>query len=121
MPDLSLIPRRPGDADVPVFREPWEAQAFAMVLSLYERGVFTWNEWADALAAHIKTAQSGGDTDLGDTYYHHWLGALETLVTSKGVTTMADLDIYKDAWDAAADRTPHGQAIELCPGDFKQS
>ena len=36
------------DADGPVFREPWEAQAFAMTLVLHERGVFTWKEWAAA-------------------------------------------------------------------------
>ena len=119
MPDLSLIPRRPGDADAPVFREPWQAQAFAMVVCLHERGVFTWNEWADALAAQIESAQARGDADLGDTYYHHWLGALEGMAASKGVTTMADLNAYRNAWDSAADRTAHGQPIELRPGDFK--
>ena len=46
-PDLSVIPRRPGDAESPVFREAWEAQAFAMAVSLHERGIFTWNEWAE--------------------------------------------------------------------------
>ena len=25
---------------------------------------------------------------------------------------------YRDAWDHAADRTPHGAPIELTPGDF---
>jgi hypothetical protein len=25
---------------------------------------------------------------------------------------------YRDAWDHAADRTPHGMPIELRPGDF---
>jgi hypothetical protein len=30
----------------PVFSAPWEAQAFAMVLALHERGLFTWPEWA---------------------------------------------------------------------------
>lgn len=119
LPDLRLIPRRPGDADVLVFHEPWEAQAFAMVVSLHERGVFTWNEWAGALAAQIKMAQAGGDADLGNTYYQHWLGALETLVASKGITTMSDLNVYRRAWDSAADRTPHGQPIELCRRDFR--
>ena len=75
-PDLSRMARRPGDADTPVFREPWEAQAFAMVLSLHKRGVFTWTEWANALALQISLAQAKGDADLGDTYYQHWLSAL---------------------------------------------
>ncbi|MFZ0836033.1 MAG: nitrile hydratase accessory protein, partial [Xanthobacteraceae bacterium] len=31
----------PRDRDGPVFREPWQAQAFAMVLALQARGLFT--------------------------------------------------------------------------------
>ena len=31
----------PSDSDGPMFREPWEAQAFAMALALEERGLFT--------------------------------------------------------------------------------
>ena len=77
----------PRDADGPVFREPWEAQAFAMVLVLHERGMFTWPEWASTLADEIKRAQAAGDPDTGDTYYQHWLKALERLVAEKGVTT----------------------------------
>ena len=119
-PDLSVIARRPGDAETPVFHEPWEAQAFAMVVSLHQRGVFTWAEWAAALALQISLAQAKGDADLGDTYYQHWLSALEALAQAKGVTTMADLSRYKNAWDAAANRTPHGQAIVMKPSDFKQ-
>jgi nitrile hydratase accessory protein len=118
-PDLSAIPRCPGDSEGPVFREPWEAQAFAMAVSLHQRGVFTWGEWADALAAQISTAQTKGDADLGDTYYQHWLSALEALLAAKGVTTMAHLTTYQNAWDSAADRTPHGQPITLNPEDFK--
>jgi len=26
---------------------------------------------------------------------------------------------YRDAWDRACDRTPHGQPIELRPDDFR--
>ena len=63
------VPGVPRDADGPVFREPWEAQAFAMTLALHERGVFTWPEWAAALAAEIKRAQAAGDPDTGETYY----------------------------------------------------
>ena len=73
------VPGVPRDADGPVFREPWEAQAFAMTLALHERGVFTWPEWAAALAAEIKRAQSEGDPDTGETYYSHWLNTLEKL------------------------------------------
>src|SRR5882762_3159382 len=68
------------DADGPVFNEPWEARAFAMTVALHERGLFTWPQWADALSRQIALAQTAGDADLGDTYYQHWLRALESLV-----------------------------------------
>jgi nitrile hydratase accessory protein len=116
-----VLANLPRDGDGPVFREPWEAQAFAMALSLHERGLFTWNEWAAALAEEIKRAQAAGDPDCGDTYYRHWLATLEKLVAAKGVATLEAQHRYRDAWDHAADRTPHGSPIELRSGDFKIS
>ena len=113
------VPSIPCDAEGPVFREPWEAQAFAMALTLHDRGVFTWPEWAAALAAEIKRAQAAGDPDTGETYYRHWLATLEGLVATKGVSTRETLHRYRDAWDHAADRTPHGQPIVLRPDDFR--
>ena len=112
------LPRLPVDDAGPVFREPWEAQAFAMTLSLYDRGLFTWPEWAQTLGAEIKRAQAAGDPDTGGTYYRHWLNALERLVGEKGVTDAHTLTRYRDAWDRAADRTPHGTPIELRSEDF---
>jgi nitrile hydratase accessory protein len=113
------VPGVPRDTDGPVFREPWEAQAFAMALALHERGLFNWSEWAAALAAEIKRAQGAGDPDTGETYYTHWLNTLERLVGEKGVTTQGNLHRYRDAWGHAADRTPHGQPIVLTPADFR--
>jgi len=113
------LPDLPRDNEGPVFREPWEARAFAVALALHERGVFTWTEWASALADQIKRAQAAGDADSGDTYYQHWLATLETLVADKGVAPAAMLRQYRDAWDHAADRTPHGSPIELMPEDFR--
>ena len=112
------LPRIPQDNDGPVFREPWQAQAFAMTLTLYQRGLFTWDEWATALGSEIKRAQAAGDPDSGETYYLHWLSALEKLVAEKGVTTTETLHRYRDAWEHACDRTPHGQPIELRKEDF---
>ncbi|MEA2929902.1 MAG: hypothetical protein QOG38_2330 [Hyphomicrobiales bacterium] len=112
------LPGIPRDAEGPVFREPWEAQAFAMTLALYERHMFTWPEWAAVLSQEIKRAQAAGDPDTGETYYRHWVNALERLVAEKGVVDAATLSRYQHAWDHAADRTPHGQPIELQPQDF---
>ena len=112
------VPSIPRDAQGPVFREPWEAQAFAIAVALHARGLFTWPEWAATLAEEIKRAQAAGDPDTGETYYRHWLATLEKLVAIKGVATSDTLHRYRDAWDHAADRTPHGSPIELKPEDF---
>jgi len=116
---LDAVPGLPRDRDGPVFRAPWEAQAFAMALALHKAGLFTWPEWAAALGAEIKRAQATGDPDRGDTYYSHWLAALERLVAEKGVADALTLARYRDAWDHAADRTPHGQPIVLREDDFR--
>ena len=114
----AVLPGQPLDDAGPVFREPWEAHAFAMALTLHQRGLFSWSEWAEALAAQIAAAQAAGDPDHGDTYYRHWLEALEKLVAAKGASSRAELTRYQRAWDRAADRTAHGQPIELQPEDF---
>lgn len=104
--------------DDPVFAEPWQAHAFALTLRLHERGLFSWSEWADALSRQIDAAHAAGDADLGDTYYRHWMAALEALVVAKGASTDDELQRHRRAWDHAADRTPHGQPIELRATDF---
>ena len=117
--DPATLPGQPRDEVGPVFREPWEAQAFAMTIELYQRGVFTWAEWTRSLARHIAAAASAGDADLGDTYYVHWLSALEEIVAEKGVGSLQELNRYQHAWATAAARTPHGRPIELEQEDFK--
>ena len=88
---VAQLPSLPRDEGGPVFREPWEAQAFAMTLALHRRGLFTWPEWAETLGAEIRRAQQAGDPDIGDTYYRHWLAALERLVAAKGISDPAAL------------------------------
>jgi nitrile hydratase accessory protein len=110
--------RRPANGEEAVFAEPWEARAFAMVVSLHERGLYTWAEWAEALAARITAAQAAGDPDVGDTYYHHWLGALEDLLARKNIGSPNEIARWRDAWQRAANRTPHGKPIELQASDF---
>jgi nitrile hydratase accessory protein len=114
----NAVPGIPRNSAGPVFREPWEAQAFAMALTLHERGIFTWSEWAAILADEIRRAQRNGDPDTGETYYRHWVAALERIVSEKGVTDPVSLARTRAAWSHAADRTPHGTAIELRPEDF---
>ena len=113
--DLGALPALPRDAEGPVFQAPWEAQAFAMALSLHARGVFTWREWADALAAQLAAAAAAGTPDDGTHYYEHWLAALENLVAGKKLVGSEELAQRVIDWDAAARATPHGKPIELPP------
>src|SRR5690242_14380835 len=108
----------PGNSHGPVFHAPWEAEAFALAVSLKERGLFTWTEWAAILGDEIKKAQAAGDPDTGETYYLHWLAALERIVAEKGLAERGVLTRTRDAWQHACARTPHGTPIELRPEDF---
>jgi nitrile hydratase accessory protein len=108
----------PRDGDGPVFRAPWEAEAFALAVSLNARGLFTWQEWALTLGDEIKNAQAAGDPDTGETYYQHWLATLERLVAAKGVADAATLARTRKAWQRACVRTPHGDPIALQASDF---
>ena len=114
-----LLPGQPEADGGPVFREPWEAHAFAMAVRLHEQGLFTWPQWAATLAEEIDRAQAAGDPDIGDTYYRHWLAALERLVAEQGAASSAEQERTREAWRHAADRTPHGHPIELTPGDYE--
>ena len=104
-------------ADHGTFDEPWQAHAFGLTLLLHARGVFTWPQWADALANEIRHAQSQGDGDDGSTYYHHWLQTLEHLVVQSGIGSQDQIHQLEHAWEAAAARTPHGEPITLGAAD----
>ena len=108
--DPLRLPGLPRDAEGPVFAEPWQAQAFALVVQLHERGAFTWAEWAETFADVLRAA---GPSDDGSRYYEHWLVALERLTAAKGLTDAEGLDARKEAWAQAYRRTPHGQPVVL--------
>ncbi len=94
------------------FAEPWQAQAFALTLSLHERGAFTWSEWAAALTRE----RAGVSDDGGRGYYECWLAALESLVLSKGLAAGPELEIRAEDWRHAYEATPHGKPVELGVG-----
>ncbi len=110
------LPFQPHDDDGPVFREPWEAGAFALTVKLHENGAFTWPEWTEALSTEIAAANAAGEADLGDTYYHHWLRALEHLIVAKGLETVPAIDARMETWRRAYLATPHGRPVELDAG-----
>ena len=113
VPDVSALPPPPRDEQGPVFAEPWQARAFALTLELHERGCFTWPEWARYLSQAIAEAQRAGDPDAGDTYYRHWLVALERMLLEKELAEPLALASLRQSWQIAAQRTPHGQPIRL--------
>ena len=88
------------------FAEPWEAQAFALVVSLHEGGLFAWSEWGDALAEEIARAPDA-------PYYESWLTALEALLARKNIASAAHQAATQTAWAQAAAATPHGSPIDL--------
>ncbi len=110
---LQALPPLPRDEQGPVFAEPWQAQAFALAVKLSEQGYFTWTEWAGALADELRAAADRGEPDDGSQYYHHWVAALERLVTAKGLTASPALLERKEAWADAYQHTPHGKPVEL--------
>ena len=106
----SLLRDEKGEA---TFAEPWQAQAFALVVHLHSKGAFTWREWASALSDEIKRATARGEQDDGTHYFDHWLAALEQLVRQRGWAEGSALAARKDAWAEAYRRTPHGKPVEL--------
>lgn len=91
----------------PVFSEPWEANAFALVVAMHERGVFNWDEWAETLGDTIRVLADG------TPYYQCWLAALETLVLKRSILQEQEVAERSKAWEAALAATPHGSPIEL--------
>ena len=112
-PTLDALPALPRDDGGPIFTEPWQAHAFALAVRLSEAGCFSWTEWTAALSQEIQAAQVQGDPDLGDTYYQHWLSALERLCTQKGLVADAETQRRREEWRLAYLHTPHGQPVVL--------
>ncbi|MDA1332366.1 MAG: nitrile hydratase accessory protein [Proteobacteria bacterium] len=109
----------PDSIKHPVFSEPWEADTFAMLVALEKLGLITWLEWAEVLGAEIKCGSSENDT--GADYYLHVLSALENLLNRKNIVSNELLKQYQAGWARVADRTPHGQPLELTLDDLTQS
>ena len=107
------LPELPRNDDGPVFGEPWQAAAFALAVSLSQRGHFSWKEWAAALAEELKMSAARGEPDDGSHYYHCWLATLERLIVAKGISRSEELHSCKEAWADAYRRTPHGKPVEL--------
>jgi nitrile hydratase accessory protein len=81
------VPERlPSDTGDQVFQAPWEARAFAMAVDMSRRGLFEWDEFRELLIDEIARGDAGPQPESGssETYYLHWLAALERLLRAKG-------------------------------------
>ncbi len=104
-------PKLPLEIGAPTpFSQPWQAHAFALVVALHEKGLFTWSEWADALSGSLKRPDVAAD---GSDYYNCWLSALEGLINSKDIAGTGEIDDVAASWARAAHATPHGMPILL--------
>jgi nitrile hydratase accessory protein len=98
-----------ADGDM-VFKEPWEAKAFAIVVTLSRNGCFAWPEWVDCFSRHVaeatKVEAAGG---RAKTYYEQWADAAEELLVSKGVTSYEQL--FARRFGAIAPSDSHGRKL----------
>ena len=104
------IPGLRLEAGEPVFKEPWEANAFALVVGLHEKGAFEWNEWAEVLGNTIN------ENDDSVPYYELWLQALERMISRKSLIDASEVSEREREWVNALHATPHGSPIELKNG-----
>lgn len=80
-----------ADGDM-VFKEPWEAKAFAIVVTLSNDGHFSWSEWVDCFAEQVTRAtQVEAEGGVPKTYYEQWVDATEAILVAKGVTSAEQL------------------------------
>ena len=101
---MSAAPPRSDDA--PVFAEPWQARAFAVVVQLCQDGHTDWDDFQKRLIAEIGAADAAGDDTTG--YYEHWLAACERLLVERGLAGPGGLARRKA--EAAANRPPPTRA-----------
>ncbi|MFK8253619.1 nitrile hydratase accessory protein [Ancylobacter terrae] len=73
------------DLDRPeAFAAPWEAQIFAIVVMLHERGLFEWADFAARLSTRIHA-------HADEPYYQSWFEAAATLLADHGLVDEAAL------------------------------
>jgi len=117
--ELLMLGQPLKDLDGPVFDHPWQAQAFALVVSMHKAGLFQWKDWAETFTAEIASAPAKPGENVNDTYYRQWLAALEKIVKSLDFVDGADISSRADEWRQAYLNTPHGLAVSLahakCP------
>ncbi|MFG1628084.1 nitrile hydratase accessory protein [Kribbella sp. NPDC049227] len=84
------LPRSNGEL---VFAQPWESRAFGIAAALADQGLFSWKDFQQNLIAEV----SRREAEPGEySYYDRWLGALEALLSERGVVSADDIDARAD-------------------------
>jgi nitrile hydratase accessory protein len=125
--DVTDLPGLSGDGDEPVFANPWQAQIFALVVGLHQRGCFSWGEWTETLSTEIAAVrdkeESNSDdsrqeeADPGDSYYRLWVTVLERILANKTIVYSDDVQNRVNEWRNAYLNTPHGNLVTLSRAD----
>ena len=110
--NTALKPLADTDGD-PVFDEAWQAQALAMADNLVRSGLFSANDWSDALGQSLKQSVDRTDVDSQLTYYLCVLETLEKLIADHSDINTQLMDKKRADWEQAYLSTPHGQPVNL--------
>lgn len=82
-----------------------------MVVALNEAGHLDWSDWATTLGRALEASLTVDDAE--DAYYTAWLDALEEILNQSGLIGERERLARVEAWDRAAQATPHGEPITL--------
>ena len=82
MNHIEALPRKSGEL---VFHDDWEKRIFAMVVALYQKGHFEWDEFKDLLIEQIRlSGETPERPDLDKPgYYEFWIKNLEVILDRK--------------------------------------
>ena len=76
----AALPRKSGEL---VFHDDWERRAFALAVSLADRGAFEWREFQSELIESVREAERDDPQHPSSGYYESWLVSLERLLERK--------------------------------------
>jgi nitrile hydratase subunit beta len=79
------FPRVQEEADEPPFHADWEAHVYAINGALIGRGVYSLDEFRDAVE-RIPVPEY-----LASSYYERWLRAISMLLAERGLVTEAEI------------------------------
>jgi nitrile hydratase accessory protein len=74
-----------------LFEAPWEARLFGITMSLFEAGLFEWEEFRQLLIDEIQSREAAGHPETEWHYYERWAAAFERLLAGKSLCAAPEL------------------------------